>query len=156
MRSPACYRQRNAIFPPLIHQTWPEPWSRALYHYAPGHPQPTVIFLLSHCTKRVRRETCRLDDMEYTNLDVGECECVGSEGGERGGKEKGKDIRYLFSMDSQLQLRTRPSHDNEACGECANSLPSPSLSGDGWMEGALDSWTCWGPPDLKQGKSKAG
>ena len=31
MRSPACSRQLNAIFPLLIHQIWPEPFSRALY-----------------------------------------------------------------------------------------------------------------------------
>ena len=37
MRSPACSRQRNAIFPPLIHQTWPEPFSGALY-YVLEHP----------------------------------------------------------------------------------------------------------------------
>ena len=33
LRSPAWSRQRNAIFPPLIHQTWPEPFSGALYTY---------------------------------------------------------------------------------------------------------------------------
>ena len=31
LRSPAFSRQRNAIFPSLIHQTWPEPFSGALY-----------------------------------------------------------------------------------------------------------------------------
>ena len=31
MRSAACCRQENAIFSPLIHQTWPEPFRGALY-----------------------------------------------------------------------------------------------------------------------------
>ena len=35
MRSHACSRQRIAIFPPLIHQTWPEPFSGALYSSVP-------------------------------------------------------------------------------------------------------------------------
>ena len=35
MRSSACCRQENAIFPPHIHQTWPEPFSRALYVLTP-------------------------------------------------------------------------------------------------------------------------
>ena len=31
LHSSACCRKENAIFPPHIHQTWPEPFSRALY-----------------------------------------------------------------------------------------------------------------------------
>ena len=31
MRSPACSRQQNAIFPPHIHRTWTEPFCRSLY-----------------------------------------------------------------------------------------------------------------------------
>ena len=31
MRSPACCRLENAIFPPHIHRTWPKPFSPALY-----------------------------------------------------------------------------------------------------------------------------
>ena len=31
LRSPACCRLENAIFLPHIHQTWPEPFSGALY-----------------------------------------------------------------------------------------------------------------------------
>ena len=38
MRSPASSRQQNAIFPSLIHQTWPKPFSRALYISAPQRP----------------------------------------------------------------------------------------------------------------------
>ena len=46
LRSPACCRQENAIFSPHVHQTWPKPFSGALYTSA--HPGARPRRLAAH------------------------------------------------------------------------------------------------------------
>ena len=55
MGTAACFRQENAIFSSLIHQTWPEPFSGALY-------------LLEE--KSVRAETSRCSVLNIVPEDV--------------------------------------------------------------------------------------
>ena len=72
--------------------------------------------------KKSLEVTCRRDDMEYTNLGVGECECMwGVREGKRGGKEKGK----IYDIFSPWIPNSNFARDHPTITKHAGNAPTP-------------------------------
>ena len=102
-------------------------------------------------------ETCRLEDMQYTNLGVGECECVW---GVREGREAARKRGKIYDIFSPWIPNSNFARDHPTITKLAGNAPTPPSSRgmDGWTEGGraplIHGHVGWGPQILNKARAK--